>query len=405
MSAIGAPARLHSRHVRNGLRVGLEAIAAGSGIEEGAGGARGFFEGMIPEMAADSRISELVIYAPSWYSDGGRWTLPTTRVVRCAVPKGRPLRVAYEQLALPLHAVRDRLDVLFSTGNYRPLAYRGANVVALHAIQHFLLGDDIGGLRARYLEFAVPRSVRSADMTIAVSETLRLDSIKLFGLDPNRIAAVPLGPPPWVEQLLASTAGNTALPHRLADGRPYVMCISRLYSLKNHQRLIEAFALLLRQHELPHQLLIVGGDADLTAADLEKVAFQAGVSDRVMLLGRMPQSDVAGLYAGATAIAYPSLYETFGHPVLEAFATGTPLITSSRGATAEIAGGAARLVDPENIDDIAAGLGAVLTDDELRGRMIAAGRQRVADFSWSRFARGAIDVLEEAVARRRASQA
>lgn len=385
-----------------GLRVGLEMIAAGSGVEEGAGGARGFFEGMIPEMATDPRIRQLIVYAPSWYDHGGRWDAPKLRVVPCAAPKQRPLRVVYENLGLPLHAIKDRVDVLFSTGNYRPLAYRGTNVVALHAVQHFLLGEAVTGLRARYLHFAVPQSVRTADMTIAVSETLREDSIRLFDLDPTRIVAVPLGPPPWVEQLLAAPDANAVQPHRLPDGRPYVMCISRLYALKNHERLIRAFARVAKaRHDIPHKLLIVGGDADVTAADLATVARDAGIADRVELLGRVPQSDVAGLYAGASTIAYPSLYETFGHPVLEAFATGTPLVTSSRGATAEIAGGAARLVDPEDIDDIAAGLIDVLSDEQRQREMIAAGQARARDFSWHRFARGAVGVLEAAVVARR----
>jgi alpha-1,3-rhamnosyl/mannosyltransferase len=110
---------------------------------------------------------------------------------------------------------------------------------------------------------------------------------------------------------------------------------------------------------------------------------------------------VPGLYEGASAIAYPSLYETFGHPVLEAFATETPLLTSSRGATAEVAGAGARLVDPEDVNDIAAGLGEVLLDDDLRRRLVDAGRERVREFSWQQCARGTIDVLEQAAVRRR----
>jgi glycosyltransferase involved in cell wall biosynthesis len=139
----------------------------------------------------------------------------------------------------------------------------------------------------------------------------------------------------------------------------------------------------------------------VTCDELKEIARGAGVGDRVLLLGRVPQRDVPGLYAGASAIAYPSLYETFGHPVLEAFAAGTPLLTSSRGATAEVAGSGARLVDPEDVDDIAAGLADVLLDDGLRQRLIEAGRQRVREFSWEKCARETIDVFERAWERRR----
>jgi alpha-1,3-rhamnosyl/mannosyltransferase len=110
---------------------------------------------------------------------------------------------------------------------------------------------------------------------------------------------------------------------------------------------------------------------------------------------------VAPLYSGASAIAYVSLYETFGHPVLEAFAMDKPLLTSSSGATAEVAGGAARLADPEDVQDISRGLEDVLFDDALRERLVKDGHERVRQFSWDKCARETVDVLERAVAARR----
>jgi glycosyltransferase involved in cell wall biosynthesis len=180
-----------------------------------------------------------------------------------------------------------------------------------------------------------------------------------------------------------------------------VLCISRLYALKNHRRLIQAFAVLVRDRGLPHRLVIVGGDADVTRDELAQVAASEGIADRVDFLGRVPQADVPGLYRGAEAIAYVSLYETFGHPVLEAFATGTPLVTSTTGGTAEVSGGAARLVDPTDVGEIADGLGEVLTDEALRERLSKAGSVRVRDFSWEKCAVGTVDAFELALERRR----
>ena len=133
---------------------------------------------------------------------------------------------------------------------------------------------------------------------------------------------------------------------------------------------------------------------------LARVARSEGVFSQVVFLGRVPQREVPGLYAGAEAVAYVSLYETFGHPVLEAFATGRPLVTSATGGTAEVANGAARLVDPSDVADIAAGLSDVLTDNALRSRLTAAGQRRIQDFSWQRCARGTVDAFGEALRRR-----
>ena len=383
------------------MHVGFEVIAAGSALDEGAGGASGYIEGLVPHVLADGRVERLTAYVADWYRPARSWSHPKLRVRWCRAPRNRAGRVGYEQGVLPALATRDRVDVLFSPANFRPLAYHRPNVVALHAIQHFVLGDDIGRVRSLYVKQAVPRSARSADLVVAVTETLRRDAIKLFDLDPARIVAVPMGPSPWVLDLQQNAPPT---PHRTREGAPFILSISRLYALKNHRRLIEAYAELVSAG-IEHRLVIVGGDADVTAAELFDVARRCGVERRVDFLGRVPQADVPGLYAGADVVAYVSLYETFGHPVLEAFATGTPLVTSGTGATSEVAGGAARLVDPTSVADIAAGLLETIGDADVRARMQRAGHRRVLEFSWEKCAAGTIDALATAVGRRGAGAA
>jgi glycosyltransferase involved in cell wall biosynthesis len=233
------------------LRIGFDLVVAGSGLEEGAGGADNYVQGAVPELAQDPRVEELVLYTPTWYEGAHKWDFPKLRVVWCRVPTQRPLRVGWEQVTLPAMALKENVDVLFSGGNYRPLMYRRCNVLELHAIQHFVLGGgDVSGLRARYVEFLVPRSIRSADATITVTETLRQDAIKLWDLDPDRIVSVPMGPTPWVAELLGRNGASPTTPYRLPDDAPYALCISRLYSLKNHRRLIEAYAHLVSDRDM-----------------------------------------------------------------------------------------------------------------------------------------------------------
>ena len=206
-----------------GLRVGVELVSQGDGIEEGAGGAGGYFHGLLPPLINDSRIGELIVYTPSWYLRAAEWRHPKVRLVPVEVSRNRARRVAYEQAGLPRRARRDALDVLFSPGNFRPLRYRQVNVLGLHAIQYFLLDDDIGRARAAYLKYLVPRAVRTADVTITATETLRRDAIRLFDADPERMVTVPMGPQPWVTELLARE--EEPEPHQLAGGAPYVLCI------------------------------------------------------------------------------------------------------------------------------------------------------------------------------------
>src|ERR1700752_2969760 len=114
-------------------------MAAGSGLGEGQGGASGYIEGLLPELLADDRVGKVTAFVADWYKPAVGWGHPKLTVRRLPDPKQRPARVVLEQSLLPLHARRDRVDVLFSTGNFRPLTYSRPNVVALHAVQHFIL--------------------------------------------------------------------------------------------------------------------------------------------------------------------------------------------------------------------------------------------------------------------------
>ncbi|MGI8624665.1 MAG: glycosyltransferase, partial [Solirubrobacteraceae bacterium] len=147
--------------------------------------------------------------------------------------------------------------------------------------------------------------------------------------------------------------------------------------------------------------MIAGGDADLTAADLRRLAAGAGVHDRVHVLGPVDQEIVPALYEGADAVAYVSLYETFGHPVLEALAFGKPVLTSSEGATAEVGGAATCLVDPSDVADIAGGLRTVALDAGARARLSAAGPARARDFTWAACAEGSVAASRRAVPRQK----
>lgn len=378
------------------MRIGVDMISAGSGFAPAAGGMVAYYEGLLTALCDHSRVSSVVVFVPPWQDRLAVPDHPRIEVVRClGLGHSRPLRVAYEQTVLPLAARRHGVEVFLSTHNVKPMAWRGPSVVVLQSMQHLLLPVSTPRVRRAYADIAVRRSLHAADIVIAVSETSRVDAIRVFSLNPSRIIAVHHGAAPWVRDTIEHKVRTT--PHRLSGGEPYVLTISRLYELKNHPRLIEALARVVHDRGIPHKLLIAGGDGDYRRSDLESIARKHGVEDRVECLGPVAQELVPSLFAGADAVAYVSLYETFGHPVLEAMAFGLPLVTSATGGTSEIAGQAARLVDPADVDSIADGLAAVLLDEPLRMQLRAAGPARVRDFSWERCAEETVAVLEQAI--------
>jgi glycosyltransferase involved in cell wall biosynthesis len=247
-----------------------------------------------------------------------------------------------------------------------------------------------GRLRRTYLHAIVPASLRSAQAVIVVSDWEKREAVRLFNLDPDRVFTVHHGISDRVRgATLAKVEAEPA-------ARPYIVMASTLNSYKNHVRLIQAFAQLYRGRAIPHHLVLVGGDADLSRSDLARVAGENGVGDQVELLGSVPHQDIPRLIGRADVVAYPSLCETFGLPILEALALGRPLVTSEVGAMAEIAGDSARLVDPQDVASIAAGLEDAIFNESLRSRLRIAGPQRAALFTWERCAEGTLQALRYA---------
>ena len=373
-------------------------ISAGSGLGESAGGMIVYFEGLLSGLARLDPPLELRVFTRPHAPPIGLPTGVALDTVACiGLPSRRTLRVAYEHLLLPRLVARSHVDVLLSTCNTKPLSWYGRSVVVLQSLQYLLYPRLFGPTRLLYLRAVVPRSLRAADAVIAVSDWERNVAIERFGLDAGRVFTVHHG-----VSMAAQSAASDGAPPRRGDEeirQPYVVMVSTFYSYKNHRRLIKAFAQLIKEHRLPHRLVLAGGDGDVTRTELEHTARRVGVADRVSFTGPIKHGAVPALLKGADAVAYVSECETFGHPVVEALAMGRPLVTSAVASMPEIAGNAAVLVDPFNVESIARGLAMALLDMELRDRLAYDGPRRAATFTWSRCAEETAAVLQFAVER------
>ncbi len=183
---------------------------------------------------------------------------------------------------------------------------------------------------------------------------------------------------------------------RLHD-RPYILSVSSVYRYKNYVRLIEAYAELARRLRDVPDLLIIGDDQDTPyARQMEQARLATGaLADRIHILGEVPYERVRSYYAGATLFVFASYLETFGHPLLEAMASGLPLVSSDRPVFREVAGDAALYADPHRAESFADAMERVLTSTELRDALVERGRGRVADLSWDRSAERHLALLRE----------
>jgi glycosyltransferase involved in cell wall biosynthesis len=293
----------------------------------------------------------------------------------------------WEQAVLPRrhHAG----DLLFCPSYVAPLAARGKVVVTHHGSYEalpsaFSLPQRI---KARLLYQA---SARRADRIITVSESSKRDIVSYYRISPDKIEVIPQGVDPAFRPLKDPERLSRVRDEYVGSDRPIVLFVGKLTARRNIPQLVEAFARLRREHAIPHALLLVG--ANSAAHDLVRIAADAGVTADVFHREFASHEELVELYNAADIFVYPSSYEGFGVPVLEAMACGVPVVTLANSAFLEFADGA-YLCRDGSVPELYAGINTVLASDSLRASLRAKGLARSRDFLWEGIARRTMDVL------------
>jgi glycosyltransferase involved in cell wall biosynthesis len=313
----------------------------------------------------------------------------------------RYLTILWHRAKLPVPAewLSGPVDVYHSPDFVLPPLRHAKGILTVHDLA-FLMRPDCAdaGLRA-YLEQVVPRSVQRADFIIADSENTRNDLVVLLGVPPASIAVVPGG----VEARFAPVTNAHQLQRareRIGVGdAPFVLAIGVIEPRKNLNRLMDAFQAIKQRGEVPANLKLVlaGGRGWLFDGIFEHHA-NSPVRDDILLPGFVPDELLPAVYSAAEVLAFPSLYEGFGLPILEAMACGTPVVASRASCLPEVAEGAAVLIEPTDVDGLANALETVLLDSALRKRLIDQGLRRAGEYTWRRAAERLLDVYQRVAA-------
>ena len=306
---------------------------------------------------------------------------PGWQVRRSRLPGNRPpLRILWEQGLQPAVLWRIKADLLHAPVNVGPLARPCPLVVTVHDLSFCLFPETFRPGQRFYQTILTRWTARHAERVIAVSESTRADLVRLFGVPRDRITVVPNGVDPAYHPLPPETVAE----FRRQKGLPerFLLCVATMEPRKNLPRLLEALA---RVPDAP-PLFLCGGRG-WYYQEIEATIERLGLGDRVHRPGFIPQQELPLWYNAAAWFIYPSLYEGFGLPALEALACGTPTIVSRASSLPEVVGDAAVLIDPYDVQALADTLADALSNAPLAATLRQAGPQRAASFSWVRTAR------------------
>jgi glycosyltransferase involved in cell wall biosynthesis len=361
------------------MRIGFEASAL-QGCKSGVGY---YAENLLTGMMSVAPQHDYVLFSNRDIRESGP-AFPGQRVYDGGF---FPVRTAWMQTVLPGNIRRAAPDVC----HFAPLALPCPYVVTIHDMTLYIT-PRFHRLKKLVLDRTLlPHVARRAAGIITVSNSARDDIVRYLRVPREKVRVVMNAVSP-VFRPVTDPAHLTSVLTRYGINVPYVLYVGTIEPRKNIARLVQAFARLKRSG-LPHKLVLVGQPGwhfQPIYAEIER----QGISRDVVLTGYVPEQALPALYSGAECMAFPSLYEGFGMPVLEAMACGTPVVTSHSSSLAEVAGDAALLVDPHSVEQIADALAHIHDDPQLAGDLVTRGLERASRFTWENAARATLDLYD-----------
>lgn len=288
----------------------------------------------------------------------------------------------WTQLRLSAEMSFNKPETLFIPVHVLPLVHPKNSIVAIHGLEYEYYPGMYPWRHLRYLRWSTQQALKNARKIIAVSENTKKDLVELYAGKPEKIEVVHHG-------FTRSSPGKT---RELSLRTPYILSIGRIEAKKNIPGLVKAFGLLKDKYQLPHKLILVGSKG-YGYQDMECQIQSAKHRDDIIEKGYVSENEKWQLFKNAEVFAFPSFYEGFGFPILEAQAAGCPVITSNISSMPEVAGSGALLVDPKNIEEIAQMMYKVISNREIREDLVNKGCENVKRFSWDKCARETLNVL------------
>jgi glycosyltransferase involved in cell wall biosynthesis len=375
------------------MRIGIDYTAA---VRQIAGIGR-YTRGLVNALAKIDRINEYVLFTAGGKSSE-EW--PANFKCRSVPLSDRIFAIVWHRLRLPIwvEAFIGRVDVFHSPDFLIPPVRKAKTIVTVHDLSFIRLPECADANLRIYLEKAVPRSVERADLVLADSENTKDDLVELLGVPRSKVKVIYPGVDERFRPLKDELALNDVRKRYELPSR-FILSLGTLEPRKNLTRLIEAFSLLSLLSPFPFPFsplsLVIAGGKGWLYEDIFRKVEELGLGERVVFTGFVSDADLPVIYNLAELFVFPSLYEGFGLPVLEAMACGTPVVTSNSSSLPEVVGEAGLMVDPMDVEGLAEAMWRALSDHPLRERMIRSGMRRARGFTWEKSAEELLSLYKE----------
>jgi glycosyltransferase involved in cell wall biosynthesis len=355
-------------------------------VPERVGGSETYMSRLLSGLAERSSELDYTLFALRPFADA-HTDLAKTFKVAYAPSRGRvkSFRVAGENSWLAAQCRIRKIDLVHHAGGTIPLIRSSRPVLTIHDLQYLYYPEYFTATKLRFLKTMVPRSAEAARLVMVPSEFTRRTIIERLSIDPSIVVVVPHGISPRTGREPAREIRD-----RYEIGGPFFVYPAITYPHKNHLVLVEAFARVLEAH--PDTTLVLTGAKGSMETQVAAEVKTLGIEKNVRRLGYVPERDLDALYHEAIALTFPSRFEGFGAPVLEAMSRSCAVIVADATALPEVVGEAGVLISPDNSEEWTQAMTGMIEDDAARARWAKAGIERARDFTWGRSA----DILEDA---------
>jgi len=343
---------------------------------------------MVTTLIRFDRKNQYILFVGHKELEKHEWSYPNVTLVLSNLRSGETLRnIFWEQIILPKLAKKHKIDVLHSPANMAPLFYKGKSIVHIHDLCFIVNPQWYSFAFRNWYRFVIPRIAKKASQVVTNSNNSRNDLLQYCKTRLDSISLVY-----WAvdDFFLHSDSKETVLDRPRED---YILYVGSLEPRKNIKLLVEAYGILRKQNpDIKTKLVLIGGESPLFA---EFTLTIREFKEDILLTGFVDEENLRKHYREAKILVYPSLYEGFGFPPLEAMASGTPVVTSQSSSLPEVVGDAALTVDASNAPQLADAMFDLLKDQELRNRLIRKGYARVRKFTWERVVRKILAIYQQ----------